>query len=171
MEVNFGLNDVDVSLEYTLEIRILEEGSNRMNLTGTLLYDELPMITSIDTWLEDDIIYGYVKALKLNIHDRYGQKSFPKENWIGMTENEYKAFLNEFSLTLNDIKNYYNDVILRPGLPFPYDVPEFWTFMEFGPNAMYFLFETEEEYKMAPSHYDMIEDDESPDPYNYYYYD
>jgi len=62
-----------------------------------------------------------------------------------------------------------NDVYLRPGNPFPYNVDEFYTFLEFGPNAMYFLFETEEEYKMTPSHYQMIEDDEEPDPYNYYY--
>ena len=101
MEINFGLNDVDVSLEFTLQIRVLEEGSNRMNLTGTLIYDELPMVMSFDTWLEDDTIFGNVKTANLNIHQRYGQKSFPKENHMGMTENEYRAFLNEFSLTLN----------------------------------------------------------------------
>lgn len=152
MKIDFGLNNHDVSVEYVLQLRVLEDGQNRMNLTGTLLYDEIPMVLSFDTWLEDDIIYGHIDVLSINIHKRYGQKEFPKENHMNMTTNEYRAFLAEFSLTLNYIKDWSNDVFLRPGQPFPYDVEEFWTFLEFEPNTMYFLFETEEEYKMIPSH-------------------
>lgn len=39
-----------------------------MNLTGTLIYDELPMVTSFYTWMEGDTVFGDVKALNLNIH-------------------------------------------------------------------------------------------------------
>jgi len=72
IKVDFGLNDHDVSVEYVLKFRVLEEGNNRMNLTGTLLYDEIPMLLSFDTWLEDDTIYGKIDAFTMNIHQRYG---------------------------------------------------------------------------------------------------
>ena len=86
-----------------------------------------------------------------------------------MTENEYKKFLNEFSLTLNYIKKYYNDVILRGGILFPYDVEEFYTSVKFGPHAMYFLFETGEEYKITPTHFLTDESEAEQDPNNYKY--
>jgi hypothetical protein len=127
MKIDFGLNDHDISLEYTLEIKIHEDGLNRMNLTGLLFYDELPMIQSLNVELQDNLIYASVDQLSLNIHERYGQKSYPKQNHINMTTNEYRSFLGEFSLTLNFIKKYYNDVILRGGVDFPYDVKEFYT--------------------------------------------
>ena len=75
-----------------------------------------------------------------------------------MTENDYRSFLSDLSMTLNFIKKHYNEVILRQGVPFPYDVPEFYTTMAFYPGAAYFLFLTEEEYKMTPSHLKEIED-------------
>jgi hypothetical protein len=127
-----------------------------MNLTSkdALLFDELPIVQSFTgVELKDDIFFLTINALSLNIHDRYGQKSYPKENSMDMSPNEYKTFLSELSLTLNFIKKYFNDVILRGGLPFPYNVDEFYTSVKFGPNSLYFLFETEEEYKMTPSHY------------------
>jgi len=89
-----------------------------------------------------------------------------------MTENDYRSFLSDLSLTFNFIKKHYNDVILRRGIPFPYDVPEFYTSVAFYPGAAYFLFLTEDEYKMTPSHYienrDMYYsdmDEEGPNPY------
>jgi hypothetical protein len=91
------------------------------------MYDELSMMASLNVELADDVFYAHIEKLALNIHEKYGQKSHPKENNIGMTENEYKTFLNEFSLTLNYIKKYYNDVIFRGGVDFPYDVEEFYT--------------------------------------------
>lgn len=87
----------------------------------------------------------------MNIHERYGQKTQPHDNSLGMTENDYRTFLSDFSVTLNTIKKHYNDVILRTGIPFPYDVPEFYTTMAFYPGAAYFLFETEAEYRVTPS--------------------
>ena len=66
-----------------------------------------------------------------------------------MSRNEYSSFLTDFSLTLNTVKTQYNDVILRNGVPFPYNVPEFYTSLKFYPGAAYFLFETEEEFKQT----------------------
>lgn len=75
-----------------------------------------------------------------------------------MSENDYRSFLSDFSLTLNFIKKHYNDVILRKGIPFPYDVPEFYTTVAFYPQAAYFLFETDEEYKQSPFRKQLEED-------------
>lgn len=96
----------------------------------------------------------------MNIHERYGQKYEPSYNSLNMTVNDYASFLTDFSLTLNSIKKHYNDVILRNGVPFPYDVPEFYTSLKFYPGAAYFLFETEEEYKATPRHFEAEEMDE-----------
>ena len=86
----------------------------------------------------------------MNIHEKYGQKTTPHDNKLNMSENDYRSFLTDFSLSLNFIKKHYNDVILRRGIPFPYDVPEFITTVAFYPKAAYFLFETEAEYKQSP---------------------
>lgn len=155
MDIDFGPDFHDISMRYMLQIKVIPDGLNRMNLktSHVIIYDELPMTQSLNVELQDNILYAKIDKLALNIHERYGQKSLPKENNIDLTENEYKTFLNEFGLTLNFIKKYYNDVILRGGIDFPYDVPEFYTSVKFGPNAMFFLFETEEEYKMTPNHY------------------
>ena len=171
MKIDFGLEGHDVSLEFVLAIQILPDGLNRMNLTRAdlIFFDELPMVLSLNIELQDNIFYANIDQMGLNIHDRYGQRSHPKHENIDMTENEYKTFLNDFSLTLNYIKKFYNDVILRGGLPFPYDVPEFYTSVKFGPNALYFLFETEEEYKMTPSHYLTEGEGDEVDPWDTYY--
>ena len=95
-----------------------------------------------------------------------------------MSENDYRSFLSDFSLTLNFIKKTYNDVILRKGIPFPYDVPEFYTTVAFYPKAAYFLFKTEEEYKQPPfktqleeDRYRTDADEDGLNPYTDEYYD
>lgn len=59
-----------------------------------------------------------------------------------MTENEYKNFLSDLSLSFDIIKKYYNNVILRDGIPFPYDTDQFYTKVKFYQGMMFFLFET-----------------------------
>lgn len=51
MQIDFGLNDHDISIEYTLQLRVLEHGPNDMNLTGLVFYDELPMTQSFNVEL------------------------------------------------------------------------------------------------------------------------
>ena len=162
MKVTFGdtATDLDVILDYTLQLDVL-------NINGHEIYfkDDIPIQQGFTMELEDNMLYANIGLLSMNIHERYGQKSEPKVNNLNMTENDYAGFLTDFSLTLNTIKKHYNDVILRNGVPFPYDVPEFYTSLKFYPGAAYFLFETEEEYKATPRHYEFSELDEEFNPY------
>lgn len=86
-------------------------------------------------------------VLNLHIHERYGQRSTPKYSSFEITENEYRRYLGQFSLALNQVKTYMNEVVFRDGLTFPYDVPEFYTTVEFRPGALYFIMLVEDEYK------------------------
>ena len=64
-----------------------------------------------------------------------------------MSANDYRAFITDFSLMLIEQRKYLNDVILRNGIPFPYDVPEFYTTVQFRPGVAYFIMVVEDEYK------------------------
>jgi hypothetical protein len=171
MKVTFGDTsaDSDIILDYVLTLSV-------MNHAGDLCYfqDDIPLQQGFSMELEDNLLYANIDFLLMNIHERYGQKAEPKYNSIDMSENEYAEFLTDFSLTLNSIKKHYNDVILRNGVPFPYDVPEFYTSLKFYPGAAYFLFETELEYKSKPRHFEPEEMDEEINPYlndEYGYYE
>ena len=170
MKFTFGdTTELNILIDYKLYMRVTATSGNR---TNEYFYDEIPMQVGVNVDLQDNIITGEIKSMNMNIHERYGQKTQPHDNSLGMTENDYRTFLSDFSQTLNTIKKHYNEVILRTGIPFPYDVPEFYTTMAFYPGTAYFLFETEEEHKRIPSSWrrddilyldDM--DEESANPY------
>jgi hypothetical protein len=148
MKFTFGdTNEMNLLIDYKLHMRV-----TTLDDSGGYFYDEIPMQVGGNIELHDNIIHGEISLITMNIHERYGQKTQPHDNSLGLTENDYRSFLSDYSLTLNFIKKHYNDVILRQGIPFPYDVPEFYTSLAFYPGAAYFLFETEEEYKVTPSH-------------------
>ena len=65
---------------------------------------------------------------------------------FSITPNEYHSFISDFSLMLVSQKTYLNDVILRGGIPFPYDTEEFYTTVQFREGAMYLINVVEEEY-------------------------
>jgi len=62
---------------------------------------------------------------------------------MGLTTNEYKEMLSQISFTFNFWRKYLNDVVLREGTRFPYNMKEFDTVVKFKNNAAYFLFEIE----------------------------
>lgn len=161
--------DIDLHVEYILQMRVIDRWGNN---GGGQFYDEIPMQLGGKVELHDNIIHGEIKYLNMNIHEKYGQKTQPHSNQLEMTENDYRSFLSDFSLSLNFIKKHYNDVILRTGIPFPYDVPEFYTSVAFYPQAAYFLFETESEFKQSAFRTSLEEDryrhdndEESMNPY------
>ena len=142
--------EIDIDVEYILRMRVYNQTHDPLDILG-YFYDEIPIKEGINLELHDDTLYGEIKYLQMNIHDRYGQNSYPKfaSDAMNISRNEYSSFLTDFSLTLNNIKQHYNDVILRNGVPFPYDVPEFYTTLKFYPGAAYFLFETLDEFKQT----------------------
>lgn len=60
------------------------------------------------------------------------------------TENEYREFLSTFGYSLNQMKNYFNQVILPKGLHFPYSVDEIETDVKFKEGSMHVFLQIEQ---------------------------
>lgn len=109
-----------------------------------LMYDELKMILSVDMTAEDDILFVKILNLKLDIDSRFGQRSAPIRDGMELTENEYREFLSTYGFAMNYIKKWMNDVYLREGIYFPYNVEEFYTTVFFKEKSMHIMLEVEE---------------------------
>jgi len=48
-----------------------------------------------------------------------------------MTRNDYQEFLSSFSFTMNYMKKWMNDVVLRGGVKLPYNAKELVTTVDF----------------------------------------
>lgn len=128
VNVIFGQYDTDMILEYTAQLRFHEYGATGQEL----LYDELKMITSMDMTADDDILYIKLLNHKLDIDNRFGQRSSPIRDNMDLTENEYREFLSTYGFAMNYIKKWMNDVYLRDdNIVFPYGVDEFYTTVNF----------------------------------------
>ena len=93
-----------------------------------------------DLDLQNATMYPNIQSLAINIDQRYGQKYMPNFNALNMTENDYRSFLGQLQLSLNEVKSYFNDIIFREGIPFKYANEEFYTRIAFQKDVMYFLF-------------------------------
>jgi hypothetical protein len=118
VKVLFGQFDVDMIFEYTLCMS-WHTGNTE------LLYDEVKMISSMDMTSENDIMFIKLLNHKLDIDNKFGQRSQPIRNSMELTENEYREFLSTYGFTLDYIKKFLNDVYFRNGVFFPYNVSEF----------------------------------------------
>ena len=81
---------------------------------------------------------------KLDIGNKYAQTSYPVKDTLKTTENEYREFLSTFGYSLNQMKNYFNQVILPKGLHFPYSVDEIETDVKFKEGSMHVFMQMEQ---------------------------
>ena len=95
------------------------------NGLAKILNDEVRMITSLNMETEADIMYIDINSHKLDLSNKYTQRSKPIENQMDLTENEYREFLSTFSLSLNWIKNFMQNEFFNGGIFFPYNISEF----------------------------------------------
>lgn len=115
----------------------------------SLLRDELAMKNDLYIVLDDDELWLWIEDINLNIHERYGQRSVPKQNSLNMTENDYQKFLGELSMSLYQIEEHLNEVTFRDPIPmYQLETPEFYKGVMFWDHAMYIELFVEEEYKI-----------------------
>jgi len=57
----------------------------------------------------------------------YGEytPNYPIRSKMLMTPNDYRSFLNEFSIGLGKIRKHLNSYVFREGIPDPYKIPRF----------------------------------------------
>jgi hypothetical protein len=136
-EVILGQFDTDMIVEYTLCMSWFASSKE-------VLYDEVKMISSMDMTSENDILYIKLLNHKLDIDNKFGQRSQPIRNSMELTENEYREFLSTFGFTMNYIKKWLNDVYFREGVFFPYNVSEFQTRIAFKEKSLHVMLEVED---------------------------
>jgi hypothetical protein len=123
IEVLFGQFDTDVILKYKLHIAFSIEGGKE------LLYDEIDMITSADIEARNDI--GFIKMLNNKINGHSNRKKLPMRNSMDIKPSEYREFMSTFGFTMNFMKKWMNEVVLRRGLRFPFKMEELETELKF----------------------------------------
>ena len=69
--------EIDIDIEHILRMRVFDYPHDRLDLLG-YFYDEIPIKQGFNLELHDDTIFGEMKYLYMNIHERYGQNSYPK---------------------------------------------------------------------------------------------
>jgi hypothetical protein len=122
----FGQFDTDVVIEYQINLGFMDD-----NTGEELLYDEIRMVTSADIEAQNDIVMINLLNNKIDTASHFGNKKLPIRNSMDMTENDYREFLSTLGFTLNYLKKWLNDVVLRNGIIFPFNTHEFDTSLKF----------------------------------------
>lgn len=147
MQINFDTHDNDLIIDFVLEMTIrydMDDPRTEGLEDVELLYDEIPVIFGMDMDIEDDVLWGHINLMGLDIDPKYGQISYPKSNGLDLTTNEYVRFLYGVSYMLEDMQNYLNEVDLRNGVPFPYDTDEFYSSILFKEDVVYLMLELQD---------------------------
>lgn len=140
VNVIFGQYDSDIIIDYTtcLSYSLDTLGSSE------IFYDEINMVTSMNMKAENDVLFIDLLSHKLNINNKFGQKTSPMRNSMKLTSNEYREFLSTFGFTNNYMKKWLNDVIFRNGVRFPYNMHEIYTTLKFQEKSAHIFLEVEE---------------------------
>lgn len=139
IKVKFGEYDTDLIFEYTMVMNWLPDdtGASREGSKGdvgsleTIFYDEFQMVTTAMLEVTEDIGYLNILNHKLDLNNKFSQTVAPVKNTMKVTENEYREFLQSLGFTLNELKKWFNDVILLDGVKFPYAIDEIKTEVAF----------------------------------------
>lgn len=83
--------DVIVTYTFCYLLNLLENGKE-----AELIYDELQMLTSAQVAADDDILYITLHKHKHVTDNRYGQRSSPRRNSVGLSANEYREVISSF---------------------------------------------------------------------------
>ena len=141
IKVMFGQYDSDIILEYTACVSFFGMSSKG---SRELMYDELKMITTMDMTAKDDVLFMKVLTNKLDVENKFGQRTKPVRNAMQMTTTEYKEFLSTFSYSMNYFKNWLNNKHFPEGVRFPWTLDEFNSRLTFKEKSMHIMLEVED---------------------------
>ena len=82
------------------------------------------MITTFMLEVEDDVAYMNILNHKLDLDGNYGQITKPQRTSINISTVEYRYFLQTLGFGMNEMKRWFNDVILSDGISFPYKMDQ-----------------------------------------------
>ena len=109
--VLYGQYDTNVIVEYTvcLDFKPDDPASykkgkptdDKKGNSETVFYDELHLISTFEIDVKDDLMQIKILQHKLDMQ-KYSQTTQPMKSSLGVTENEYREFLQSFGFTLNE---------------------------------------------------------------------
>lgn len=140
----FGQYNTDMILEYTACFSIYPDNRSERRSERELIYDEIPMITSMDVRSKNDVLYINMINNKIDYTQDFGMKKKPVRNTMEMTSVEYNEFLADFSHSMNYFKNWLNQKHFVSGIYFPYNTDEFDTHLNFMEKSMHIMMEVED---------------------------
>ena len=110
--------------------------------------DEMKILLAMDADSNDmnrDYLNVKIKSMR---HDpgnnKYTQRTQPIGNYMDLSENEYRQFLNSAALALDSIKQWLNDDVIANGVRYPYKLDQFKSTLTFKEKQMHFHLEVEE---------------------------
>ena len=119
-KVNFGNDIITINYAVGMSIREDKDGSEE------LLYDELSMITDFKVRAEQDQLFIEIKSHKTNFsNNRYGTRSAPRRENLGMSEIDYKGFLSEFDTMNGKLARWMNSYLANRKNYLPWTADEF----------------------------------------------
>jgi hypothetical protein len=142
IKVLFGQFNTDVILEYTA---CMSFSSLLGSKKTEVLYDELPIITTLDMDAEKDMLFIRMLNNKLDIDSKFGQKQKPERTTMTMTTVDYRQFHSTMSYSLNYFKNWLNDKHFPDGVHFAWSMDEFDTQLHFQEKSMHILLEVNDD--------------------------
>ena len=83
------------------------------------------MISSLDMTAEGDKMHLRLLNNKLDIDNKYGSRTKPLRDGMGITATEFREYLSDLSYSMNYFKNWLNDKHFPDGVHFPFDTSEF----------------------------------------------
>jgi hypothetical protein len=90
------------------------------------------MITSLSVKADDDIVYINILKNKLDISNKFMQKTLPMRNKLNITTSEYKEFVSSFGFFASYMRTYMNNVYFKNGIRFPYNPDEVYSSIIFN---------------------------------------
>ena len=97
-----------------------------------LILDEVPIITTMNMKMEDDIVFLDVLKHMLVTDSKYGGiKNAPTMNGMNLTTIEYREFVSSISFLQNFLKKILNAVYFKNGIVMPYNPKELYTSVAF----------------------------------------
>lgn len=149
LAVTFGRFESDIILDYSVcfDVQLALYGSKPM------MSDCLRLQTSILAQTQNDIWHIDLLEHKVNLDAPGANREAPAHDALGITANEYREFLEDFSFTCEEFKNWLNSVVLRGNrVRFPFHPTELQSSVKFEDQKMHIMFEPEDTF------YKLLED-------------
>lgn len=135
VKVAFGKYEVDVIIDYTMCFAIKTAKFNTKHKEEgmkELMYDCIVMNTAMDVRSSNNHLHIKLIDHKVNLDTDGANRDAPKRDTMGLTVNEYREFIEDFSTATSVFKNWLNNFVLTgDNILFPYSIGEYDTTLKF----------------------------------------